>query len=203
MAVTINSRQIVFILKLAIHLISFFLLARLYFQAINDQLGADPVEAVLHFTGIGAFNLLLCSLLVSPLAQQFKWSYLLKVRRLLGLYSFTYALCHLLSFIAFEVQFDWGLFINEIIERPYITVGMLAVVILFLLTITSVSSIKKNMGRNWQTLHNGVYVALCLVALHFYWSVKSDIIEPSIYIAISVFLLYLRRKKIRRWLHKF
>jgi methionine sulfoxide reductase heme-binding subunit len=203
MAVTINTRQIVFTLKLTIHFISLFLLAKLYFQAVNDQLGADPVEAVLHFTGIGAFNLLLVSLLVSPLAQQFKWSFLLKVRRLLGLYSFTYALCHLLSFLAFEVQFDWGLFISEIIERPYITVGMLAVVILFLLTITSFSLIKKKMGRNWQTLHNGVYVALCLVALHFYWSVKSDIIEPSTYIAISVFLLYFRRKKLGRWFHRF
>ncbi|GAA6203532.1 protein-methionine-sulfoxide reductase heme-binding subunit MsrQ [Thalassotalea sp. SU-HH00458] len=203
MAATVKTRQIVFSLKLAIHFISLFLLAKLYFQAFNDRLGADPVEAVLHFTGIGAFNLLLLSLLVSPLAQQFKWSFLLQVRRLIGLYSFTYALCHLVSFLAFEVQFDWSLFLNEIIDRPYITVGMFAVVILFLLTITSVSSIKKTMGRNWQSLHNAVYVALCLVALHFYWSVKSDIIEPSIYIVISVFLLYLRKNKIRRWFRSF
>ncbi|MDO6444506.1 protein-methionine-sulfoxide reductase heme-binding subunit MsrQ [Colwellia sp. 1_MG-2023] len=202
MAAKVNNAHLVFALKLTIHFISLFLLVTLYIEAANDQLGADPVEAVLHFTGIGAFNLLLLSLLVSPLAQQFKWSHLLKVRRLIGLYSFTYALCHLLSFLAFEVQFDWGLFINEIIERPYISVGMLAVVILFLLTITSFSMMKKKMGRNWQTLHNGVYVALCFVALHFYWSVKSDVIEPSIYIAMCVFLLYFRRRKIRRWFHR-
>ncbi|MDG1751410.1 MAG: protein-methionine-sulfoxide reductase heme-binding subunit MsrQ [Thalassotalea sp.] len=199
MSAKVNNNRIVFSLKVAIHVISLFLLSNLYFQAVSDNLGADPVEAVLHFTGIGAFNLLILSLIISPLAQHFKWAFLLKIRRLLGLYSFTYALCHLLSFLAFEVQFDWSLFISEIIERPYITVGMLAVVILLLLTITSLSLIKKKMGRNWQQLHNWVYLALCLVALHFYWSVKSEIIEPSIYIAISLLLIYLRKNKITRW----
>lgn len=199
MTVKVNNSRIIFSLKAAIHIISLFLLANIYFQAINDNLGADPVEAVLHFTGIGAFNLLILSLIVSPLSQHFKWSFLLKIRRLLGLYSFSYALCHVLSFLAFEVQFDWLLFVSEIIERPYITVGMFAVVILLLLTVTSFSAIKKKMGRKWQLLHNWVYVALCLIALHFYWSVKSEIIEPSIYIAISLLLLYLRKSKIFRW----
>jgi sulfoxide reductase heme-binding subunit YedZ len=199
MTVKANYSRVVFSLKVTIHFISLFLLSNLYFQAVNDNLGADPVEAVLHFTGVGAFNLLILSLIVSPLAQHFKWSFLLKVRRLLGLYSFTYALCHLLSFLAFEVQFDWSLFISEIIERPYITVGMLAVVILLLLTITSLSFLKKKMGKKWQQLHNWVYLALCLVSLHFYWSVKSEVIEPSIYIAISLSLLYLRKHKIIRW----
>lgn len=199
MLVKVNNNRIVFSLKLAIHTISLFLLANLYFQAVNDNLGADPVEAVLHFTGIGAFNLLILSLIISPLTQQFKWTFLLKTRRLLGLYSFAYVLCHLLSFLAFEVQFDWSLFISEIIERPYITVGMLAVLILILLAVTSFSTIKKQMGRKWQQLHNGVYLALCLVALHFYWSVKSEIIEPSIYIVISLVLLYFRKHKITRW----
>ena len=199
MTVKVNNSRIVFSLKVAIHIISLFLLCNLYFQAINDNLGADPVEAVLHFTGIGAFNLLISSLIVSPLAQHFKWYFLLKVRRLLGLYSFSYALCHVLSFLAFEVQFDWSLFVSEIIERPYITVGMFAVVILLLLTVTSFSAIKKKMGRKWQLLHNWVYVALSLIALHFYWSVKSEIIEPSIYIAVSLLLLYLRKRKITRW----
>jgi methionine sulfoxide reductase heme-binding subunit len=199
MPLKVNDRRVVFTLKVIIHIISLFLLSNLYYQAVNDNLGADPVEAVLHFTGIGAFNILLLSLVVSPLAQQFKWTFLLKVRRLLGLYSFAYALCHLLSFLAFEVQFDWLLFISEIIERPYITVGMLAISILLLLTITSLSLIKKKMGRKWQQLHNWVYLALCLIALHFYWSVKSEIIEPSIYIGISLLLLYFRKNKIIRW----
>lgn len=199
MAVQATDGRIVLSLKVAIHVISLFLLSNLYYQAINDRLGADPVEAVLHFTGIGAFNLLILSLTITPLAQRLKWPFLLKIRRLLGLYSFTYALCHVLSFLAFEVQFDWLLFVSEIIERPYITVGMFAVVILWLLAITSISLLKKKMGRKWQQLHNWVYVALVLIALHFYWSVKSEIIEPSIYIVISLLLLYFRKKRITRW----
>lgn len=191
--------QVVFSTKFLIHIVSLFLLCNLYYQAVNDRLGADPVEGVLHFTGIGAFNLLLLSLTISPLAQYFKLPLLLKFRRLIGLYSFVYVLCHLLSFLAFEVQFHWQLFINEVIERPYITIGMLAILILFSLTITSIPLIKRKMGRNWQKLHNSVYLAALLVGLHFYWSVKSEIIEPSIYIVISLTLLYCRKKKIIRW----
>jgi len=196
-----QQKKLVIRLKVFIHLISLWLLSNLYYQAINDKLGADPVEAVLHFTGMGAFNLLLLSLLISPMAKRFKLSWLLKVRRLTGLYSFVYALCHVLSFLAFEVQFAWELFVDEIIKRPYITVGMCAFVILFALAITSLSRLKRKMGQSWQKLHNGVYLALSLVSLHFYWSVKSEIIEPSLYAAFSLYLLYLRRDKIKAWLN--
>jgi len=196
-----QQKKLVIRLKVFIHLISLWLLSNLYYQAINDKLGADPVEAVLHFTGIGAFNLLLLSLLISPMAKRFKLSWLLKVRRLTGLYSFVYALCHVLSFLAFEVQFAWELFVDEIIKRPYITVGMCAFVILFALAITSLSRLKRKMGQSWQKLHNGVYLALSLVSLHFYWSVKSEIIEPSLYAAFALYLLYLRRDKIKAWLN--
>ncbi len=187
-------------LKVFIHVVSLALICELYYQALNDNLGADPVEAVLHFTGIGAFNLLILSLLVTPLIKYFKAVSLMKVRRLLGLYSFSYALCHILSFLAFEVQFDWQLLLEEIIERPYITVGMTAFVILFLLAITSISSIKKLMGSRWQRLHYWIYPALLFIALHFLWSVKSEIIEPSLYFFISFIVLYLRKEKITRWL---
>jgi len=194
--------KLLFVVKFLIHAICLFLLFNLYYQAINDNLGADPVEAVLHFTGIGAFNLLLLSLFITPLAKYAKQSLLLKFRRLLGLYSFSYAIFHLASFLAFEVQFDWQLFIDEIIDRPYITVGMLAIVILFSLAVTSVSSLKRKMGKSWQKLHNGVYLAVILVSLHFYWSVKSEIIEPSIYIAITLTLLLLRKQKIKNFFKK-
>ena len=102
----------------------------LYYLAFVDQLGADPVESVIHFTGIGALNLLLITLCVSPLAKWLKKGYLLQTRRLLGLYAFTYALLHVLNFLAFEIQFDAVFFFSEVIERPYITVGMLAFLLL-------------------------------------------------------------------------
>lgn len=189
----------VLLLKIAIHLLSFLPLLALYVLAFSDQLGADPVKEVIHFTGIGAFNILLISLVLTPLAKKYRQGYLLQTRRLLGLYSFTYAMCHLLSFLAFEVQFDFALFVDEIIERPYITVGMVALLILFSLALTSVNSLKRKMGKNWQRLHNGVYGAVLLIALHFLWSVKSDIIEPGIYAIIALFLISLRRDKIKRW----
>jgi len=111
-----NNRKI-FLLKLIIHLGAFLPIFNLYYQAYFDLLGADPVENVIHFTGIGAFNLLLISLLVSPLAKELKQGFLLQVRRLLGLYAFLYALLHLLNFLAFDIQFDGILFINEILSK--------------------------------------------------------------------------------------
>jgi sulfoxide reductase heme-binding subunit YedZ len=192
----------VFFFKLFIHLAALLPLVNAYYLAFTDQLGADPVEAIIHFTGIGAFNLLLLSLAITPISKRFKVSLLVKVRRLVGLYSFTYALLHLTNFLVFEVQFDWLLFLNEIIDRPYITIGMAGLLILLTLAITSVSALKKRMGKNWQKLHNWVYLAVIFVGIHFYWSVKSDIIEPSIYLFISVTLLALRFEKFKKRIKK-
>ena len=187
------------LLKIAIHLLAFLPLFGLYFLAFTEQLGADPVEEVIHFTGIGAFNLLLLSLMISPMAKKFRQGYLVQTRRLIGLYSFTYACLHLLNFLAFEVQFDLKLFFNEILDRPYITVGMAALIILLSLAITSITALRRRMGQKWQKLHNWVYIAALLIALHFFWSVKSDIVEPMIYFTIALFLLALRKDKIKRW----
>lgn len=192
-------RNRVLMLKIAIHLMAFLPLFGLYFLAFTEQLGADPVEEVIHFTGIGAFNLLLLSLMISPIAKKFRQGYLVQTRRLIGLYSFTYACLHLLNFLAFEVQFDRKLFFNEILDRPYITVGMAALIILLSLAVTSITALRRRMGQKWQKLHNWVYIAALLITLHFFWSVKSDIVEPMIYFTIAVFLLALRKDKIKRW----
>jgi sulfoxide reductase heme-binding subunit YedZ len=188
--------------KLFIHLAALLPLVNAYYLALTDQLGADPVESIIHFTGIGAFNLLLLSLAITPVSKRFKISMLLKVRRLVGLYSFTYAFCHLLNFLVFEVQFDWLLFLNEIIDRPYITIGMIGLLTMVALAITSIPSFKKRMGKNWQKLHNWVYLAVLLVGIHFYWSVKSEIIEPSIYLFITLMLLAFRFKKFKKKIKK-
>lgn len=193
MQISLNQR--ILLIKIVIHFFCLFLLINQYWLALNDNLGADPVEAILHFTGIGAFNLLLLSLSISPLIRGLKFTSLINFRRLLGLYCFIYALAHLLSFLAFEVQFDWALFINEIIERPYMTFGMAAFVILFLLAVTSLDKIKRKMRKSWQKLHYWVYLAVVLVTIHFYMSVKSDISEPLIYGLITLILLSIRWKK--------
>jgi sulfoxide reductase heme-binding subunit YedZ len=186
-------------LKVIIHLASLIPLVLTYYYAIYDDLGGDPVESILHFTGIGAFNLLLLSLLVSPTAKYFRQGLLIQVRRLLGLYAFVYALFHLGSFILFELQFEWGLVISEIIDRPYITVGFLAFAILLCLTATSTKAIQRKLKRNWQKLHNWVYLAILLIALHYIWSVKSDLVQPMIYWILTLFLLYQRKDKMLLW----
>jgi methionine sulfoxide reductase heme-binding subunit len=186
----------VFLTKVFIHLGALIPLVALYVQAYHDELGADPVESIIHFTGIGAFNLLLITLSVTPLSRLNRSvGFVMQTRRLLGIYCSVYATCHLINFLAFEVQFNFNLFFSEIIKRPYITVGMLSFLLLAALTVTSLDLIRRNMGKRWQQLHNGIYVIALLTALHFYWSVKSDFVEPLIYIAITLFLLSLRYKK--------
>ncbi|MGJ8680917.1 protein-methionine-sulfoxide reductase heme-binding subunit MsrQ [Paraglaciecola sp.] len=188
--------------KVIIHFASLLPVLITYYQAINDELGADPVEAILHFTGIGAFNLLLLSLCISPLIKKSKQPLFIRIRRLLGLYAFFYAACHLTSYILFELQLEWSLLISEIIKRPYITVGFLALLILTTLTFTSTKNIQRKMGRKWQKIHNWVYVAGGLIALHFIWSVKSNLTEPLIYWAILLILLSTRRHKFTRYLKR-
>jgi sulfoxide reductase heme-binding subunit YedZ len=193
-----TSHTKVFFLKVIIHLGALMPLLNLYFLAFVDELGADPVEAVIHFTGIGALNLLLITLSVTPLAKIIKQGYLLQTRRVLGLYAFTYAIFHLVNFLAFEVQFDFALFISEVIKRPYITVGMVAFLLLTVLAVTSLNKLKRKMGKSWQRLHNYNYLIIILVTIHFYWSVKSELSSPLFYFAITFILLLFRYKKLKR-----
>jgi len=191
-----NKRKI-FLLKILIHICAFLPIFNLYYQAYFDLLGADPVEDVIHFTGIGAFNLILISLLVSPLAHKLKQGFLLQVRRLIGIYAFFYALLHLLNFLAFDIQFDGALFISEVIDRPYITIGMVAFSLLTLLAVTSIHFLKRKMGKSWQKLHNSIYIIVLLVSVHFYWSVKSELYSPLFYFILTSLLLSFRYKKIK------
>ncbi|NMP17290.1 protein-methionine-sulfoxide reductase heme-binding subunit MsrQ [Thalassotalea sp. Y01] len=193
-------RTKIWLLKALIHIAALPVAVYYYYLAISDQFGADPVEAIIHFTGIGALNLLLITLAVSPVARYFIQPWLLNVRRLLGLYAAFYALLHVANFFLFELQLDFGLFIGEVIERPYITVGMVAFVLIAALAITSWSRIRRKMGRSWQKLHNYNYLLTALVTIHFYWSVKSELIEPSIYILVLLVLLSFRQRKFKPWL---
>ncbi|WP_102797254.1 protein-methionine-sulfoxide reductase heme-binding subunit MsrQ [Bowmanella denitrificans] len=190
------SRRNIFWLKALIHLLSLGWALLTYYRAGTDQLGGDPVEGILHFTGIGAFNLLLLCLIISPLVRWSRISQFMQVRRLLGLYAFFYALLHLASYILFELQLEWQLLLSEIVKRPYITVGFSAWIILLALTLTSNKAAQRRLGRNWQKLHNWVYLAAGLIALHYIWSVKSDITQPLVYIGVLLLLLSFRKDKL-------
>ncbi|PSU37710.1 protein-methionine-sulfoxide reductase heme-binding subunit MsrQ [Photobacterium phosphoreum] len=192
----------ILIMKGVIHAISLFFVAVLVYNTLNGGFGADPIKGIEHFTGKAGLNTLILTLLLSPLAKRYKQGGLIRLRRLLGLYSFFWVILHLSAYLALDLNFDWALLGSEIIKRPYLAIGAVSWTILLLLALTSPKSIQRRLGKSWQKLHNWVYLALLLSPIHYYWSVKSGLIEPTIYLLICAFLLYCRQQKLKAWLAK-
>lgn len=190
----------IFYLKVVIHLSAIATLTWLAYLVDQDLLGADPVKELTHFLGKTALNFLLLSLAITPVIKRFKQPLLIRVRRLLGLYSFAWVSLHLLVFIWLDLQWEFLLFFDEVIKRPYLSFGAVALIILLLLSITSITAIKKKMKKSWLTLHRFVYWAALFATIHYYWSVKSGLIEPTIYLAICFYLLSERKQYFRRLL---
>lgn len=182
--------------KALVHLAALAPLALLAWQAWQvaggldiDALGADPVAEIEHRTGTWALRLLLATLAVTPLRQVTGQSVLLRFRRMLGLYAFFYACLHLAAFLALDLGGWWSTIFEEIVRRPYITVGFLAWLGLVPLAITSTRGWMRRLGRGWSRLHRLVYAVAVLAVLHFWWIVKSDLREPAIYAGILAALL--------------
>lgn len=189
-ALRVTAKQLLGI-KLVFHLVGLIPIGWLVFSVLSGRAGGDPVQHIIHFTGIGALNALLATLLISPIAKGVKLGWLMQTRRLVGLYVFAYATLHILAFFSLDLLFAWELFFSEVAKRPYILVGALAYVIVSALAITSFKGVMRKMGRRWQMLHKGVYGVAILAPIHFYWSVKSEILEPSLYIfGFGVLLLW-------------
>jgi len=185
-----KAQRLVF--KALIHVVILGYIGILLLLAIQDQLGADPVKALLHQTGVASIIVLLISLTVTPAARLLPCGDLIKFRRLLGLYAFFIAFVHISTYVIFDIQLDLALVLEDILKRPYISVGFAAFVILFSLAVTSPVRIRQAMKQHWQTLHNGVYLALILALLHFSWSVKTVLQDPLIYWFIGGILLCYR-----------
>ncbi|WP_250462159.1 protein-methionine-sulfoxide reductase heme-binding subunit MsrQ [Microbulbifer litoralis] len=186
-------------LQVAVHLGAAAPLLWLFFAIQQGALGGDPVEALIHFLGLGALRLLMLTLLVSPLASSLSFGQLNRLRRPLGLWCCVWALLHFGAWLAFELAFDWSLIATELVERSYILVGFAALLLLLALAVTSLPALMRRMGRNWKKLHGFIYPLVLLACWHFWWSLKSGWVEPAIYLAIAIFLLSLRRKKIAGW----
>jgi len=185
------------LLKVIIHLTSFCVLLYFYILIDSGRLGADPVKEMIHFLGKTALNYLLITLSISPLVKRFKQPLLARLKRVLGLYAFVWVCLHLLAYLWLELNWEWFLLFEEVFKRPYLTLGMSAWAILLLLSITSITTIKRYMKQTWFTLHRWVYVAAILGVIHYYWSVKSGVIEPFIYILICCLLLRERSQYFR------
>jgi methionine sulfoxide reductase heme-binding subunit len=166
--------------------------AWVFWLALNDQLGADPVKTLEHLVGLWSLRFLIAGLAVTPL-RRLGGPSLLRFRRALGLLAFFYALAHLGSYLLFDQGLDAHAIAKDIVKRPYITVGMAAFAILLPLAITSNAAAISRLGAGaWQKLHRWVYVAAIAAAAHFLLVVKSWPAEPIIYAGIVAALLLVR-----------
>lgn len=165
-------------------------LAYMAWGFFNDGLGANPVEAITHATGDWALRFLLISLAVTPLRKLSGLNWLLRTRRMLGLYAFCYALLHFITYLWLDRFFDMPGIAKDILKRPFITVGFAAFVLFIPLAATSFNAaIRWLGGRRWQTLHRSVYAIGILSVLHYWWLVKRDITEPLLYgLALALLL---------------
>ena len=166
--------------------------------AVNDTLGTNPVETMTHETGEWALRFLLVTLIITPLRRLTGNNWLIKLRRMFGLFAFFYACLHFMTYIWFDHYFDWMEIVKDIPKRPFITVGFTAFILLIPLAATSTNRMMKRLKKNWIKLHRLVYVVAVLGVLHFLWLVKADILEPMVYAVILLILLgyraYYQRK---------
>lgn len=167
-------------------------------EAIQGRLGANPIERITHHTGWWGLTLLLATLAITPLRRITGWNGAIKLRRLIGLFAFFYVVLHFLTYIALDLFFDWSTILEDIAERPYITAGFIAFVLLIPLAATSTTGAIRRLGRRWQQLHRLVYVAAGLGVLHFFWRVKADTREPLVFAGVLALLLLLRLPVFRR-----
>ena len=167
-------------------------------QFYADELGANPIEAITRGTGEWTLRLLLITLLMTPVKRITGWYWPIRVRRMLGLFAFFYACLHLATYLWLDQFFDWHEIWLDILDRPFITAGMLAFVLLVPLALTSNRFAVKKLERNWKRLHRLVYVIPVLGVLHFWWLVKADVREPAIYAILLGVLLAVRLPALRR-----
>ncbi|MFT7235162.1 MAG: sulfoxide reductase heme-binding subunit YedZ [Methylophagaceae bacterium] len=181
------------VFKASLFVICLLPAAGLVVGVLGNQLGANPIEVLTRDTGEWTLRFLLITLAVSPLRLLFGWHFLAAVRRMLGLYSFFYASVHMLLYVWLDQFFNLSDIIDDIIERPFITVGFFSFLALIPLAITSNNAMIKRLGsERWNRLHSLVYFIGMGGVIHFFMLVKKDITEPVVYIAILSVLLGIR-----------
>ena len=178
--------------KLLISVNALIPLSYLLYDWYGGNLGPNPVEYFLRATGVLTLVFLVVTLSITPLRKVFGWNGLIKYRRMLGVYAFAYALIHLLTYSVFDKSLALTNIISDVIQRPFIAVGMLAFSMLVPLAVTSTNGMIKRMGgKNWARLHKLAYPAAILGVVHFWMIVKSDIFYPAIFaVVLAVLLAY-------------
>jgi methionine sulfoxide reductase heme-binding subunit len=159
---------------------------------VTGTLGANPVEEIQDRLGNWALRFIMIALAVTPLRRLTGWNWLQRFRRMLGLYAFFYTLLHFLVWLILDQGMLWSAVVEDIVKRPFITIGFAALLILTAMAATSTNGMRRWLGRRWQKLHYGAYVVGILGVWHYWWQVKKDIREPLIYAVILTVLLGLR-----------
>ena len=167
-------------------LVPFGLLVRGFF---TNDLTANPGDYITDQTGTWILGTLFASLSITPLRKLTGWNDLIKLRRMLGLFAFFYAVLHMLTWVVFIHYFEVSFMVEDVVKRPFITIGMAVFVILLLLAITSNRFSIRKLGRKWASLHRLVYLAAIGGVIHFWWLVKADITLPRRWaVALAVLL---------------
>lgn len=184
-----SDRAIRYLIKPLLFIICLVPFIVLSIGAVNDTLGVNPVEKLTLETGEWTLRLLLLTLAITPLRRISGHVWLIKLRRMLGLFTFFYACLHFTTYIWLDQFFDWQEILIDIPKRPFITVGFVAFVLLIPLALTSTNSMMRLLKKRWVQLHKLIYVIAVLGCLHFLWVVKADTLEPLIYFLILLVLL--------------
>jgi len=165
-----------------------FLVARA-FELAGLGLGANPIEELLHELGRWGLKLLLLTLTITPLRRLTGWNWLIGFRRMLGLFAFFYIVLHFIVYAYLDQGLDMAAIGEDILKRPYITLGMAGLLMLIPLAVTSTRGMMRRLGKRWQKLHRLVYVVAVVGVWHFYWQVKLDTLDPILYaLALAVLL---------------
>lgn len=182
-------------IKSALFIAALIPFARLVLFAFTDRLGANPIEFITRNTGDWTLYFLCMTLAVTPLRRLSNWNWLIRLRRMLGLFVFFYASLHFTTFLWFDHFFDLDEMIKDVVKRPFITVGFSAFLLLIPLAVTSTNSMVRRLGgRRWQWLHRAIYLIAPLGILHFWWmkAGKHDFAQPILFGSIVALLLLTR-----------
>lgn len=182
------TKPVLFILLL-LPALYYFYAVYLAYTGGKNLLGTDPAQYLSHETGQWAIRILILSLAMTPIRYLLNWPYAWQLRKMTGLYALFYVSLHLLVFLAFLLGWEWQRIGVEIVERPYITVGFAAFVLLVPLGLTSFKLAQRKLGRRWKQLHRVVYAVNILAVLHLTWIVRSDYGEAFMYGSLVAFLL--------------
>lgn len=165
--------------------------AVLVYGASTDDLSANPIDYITDTTGLTALTFLIISLTVTPLRRLTGRNELIRLRRMLGLFAFFYACLHVSTWVVLDWFFDVASMASDVVDRPFITLGMTTFLLLLPLAITSTAGMIRRLGKRWQRLHRLVYVAAITAVIHFWWVVKADFREPRLWaLALSVLLAF-------------